>query len=124
MERKDTAIARPPRRWNYHPGHAQTPPSLKPPTSPPPCPPRTPCTPCTPFSFTSRPDFRQLCQMAQSTLRNDRPLELTIRTLILGFAITLVFTASKPCPCLKLRRTLASHTPAPRHPVDVRRHRP
>src|SRR5258708_21235844 len=111
MQGEDNVTATPRRRWNLHPGHAQTPPSFKPPNSRPPCPPRTPCTPCTPFSFTSRPDFRQLCQMAQTTPRNDRPVELTIRGLILGCAITLVFTAANGFLGLKIGVTFPSSLP-------------
>ena len=50
--------------------------------------------------------------MAQPTQRIDRPVELTIRGLILGCAITLVFTAANVYLGLKVGLTFASSIPA------------
>jgi putative OPT family oligopeptide transporter len=50
--------------------------------------------------------------MGQATPRNDRPVELTIRGLILGSAITLVFTAANVYLGLKVGLTFASSIPA------------
>jgi putative OPT family oligopeptide transporter len=50
--------------------------------------------------------------MGQATNRNDRPVELTLRGLILGAAITLVFTAANVYLGLKVGLTFASSIPA------------
>jgi putative OPT family oligopeptide transporter len=50
--------------------------------------------------------------MGLPTPRNDRPVELTIRGLILGCAITLVFTAANVYLGLKVGLTFASSIPA------------
>src|SRR6201992_1367060 len=50
--------------------------------------------------------------MGQTTPQNGRPVELTIRGLILGVAITLVFTAANVYLGLKVGLTFASSIPA------------
>ena len=50
--------------------------------------------------------------MGQATNRSDRPVELTLRGLILGAAITLVFTAANVYLGLKVGLTFASSIPA------------
>jgi putative OPT family oligopeptide transporter len=50
--------------------------------------------------------------MAQPTQRSERPVELTLRGLILGAAITLVFTAANVYLGLKVGLTFASSIPA------------
>jgi putative OPT family oligopeptide transporter len=50
--------------------------------------------------------------MGQTNPRNDQPVELTIRGLILGAAITLVFTAANVYLGLKVGLTFASSIPA------------
>jgi putative OPT family oligopeptide transporter len=50
--------------------------------------------------------------MGQTTPQNGRPVELTIRGLILGAAITLVFTAANVYLGLKVGLTFASSIPA------------
>jgi len=50
--------------------------------------------------------------MGQTTPQNDRPVEITIRGLILGAAITLVFTAANVYLGLKVGLTFASSIPA------------
>jgi len=50
--------------------------------------------------------------MGQTTPQNGRPVELTIRSLILGVAITLVFTAANVFLGLKVGLTFASSIPA------------
>ncbi|MFY9984428.1 MAG: oligopeptide transporter, OPT family [Chthoniobacterales bacterium] len=50
--------------------------------------------------------------MGQTIPQNDRPVELTIRGLILGCAITLVFTAANVYLGLKVGLTFASSIPA------------
>jgi putative OPT family oligopeptide transporter len=50
--------------------------------------------------------------MAQTSPQNGRPVELTIRGLILGVAITLVFTAANVFLGLKVGLTFASSIPA------------
>jgi uncharacterized oligopeptide transporter (OPT) family protein len=66
----------------------------------------------TPVRSRKRTTFRQLCQMGQTNPRNDQPVELTLRGLILGAAITLVFTAANVYLGLKVGLTFASSIPA------------
>ncbi|MBV9275138.1 MAG: OPT/YSL family transporter, partial [Verrucomicrobia bacterium] len=50
--------------------------------------------------------------MTDRTDRGNRPVELTVRGLILGVAITLVFTAANVYLGLKVGLTFASSIPA------------
>src|ERR1700747_918430 len=50
--------------------------------------------------------------MGQTTPQNGQPVELTLRGLILGAAITLVFTAANVYLGLKVGLTFASSIPA------------
>jgi uncharacterized oligopeptide transporter (OPT) family protein len=64
------------------------------------------------FLLFSRP-FQQLLQTtSRRTDHSNRPLELTVRGLVLGVAITLVFTAANVYLGLKVGLTFASSIPA------------
>src|SRR5260221_5191943 len=64
------------------------------------------------FLLFSRP-FQQLLQTTDhKTDHGHRPIELTVRGLVLGVAITLVFTAANVYFGLKVGLTFASSIPA------------
>src|SRR5258708_27264027 len=65
------------------------------------------------FLLFSRP-FQQLLRTTDhKTCHGNRPIELTVRGLVLGIAITLVFTAAKVLLGLKLAPPFASSLPTP-----------
>src|SRR5260221_3048369 len=71
------------------------------------------------FLLFSRP-FQQLLRTTDhKTGHGNRPIELTVRGLVLGIAITLVFTAANVYLGLKIGVTFASSIPAPVVSMDL-----